>query len=310
MLSYDKLKAEQNKDNNFYYSFTLIELLVVVAIIGIFVAVALISVSTASAKARDIRRIGDLVQFSKTLDVYLTANGIYPIWPSGGCTSDPYNPLSTALINSTYLNSLPIDPNSSRYCYYYITDSTGTNYKIAAYLERDTTSASNDSGTASNYYEIYRSAGQQISQVSLTDASLNNAMTSWQTYQDTSLLGWWKMDEDSWTNNCSTYNVLDSSSYSNNGKSCPNITGPVGGETDCTAGKCGLFDGTDDYISIPHNAIFNVTRAITLEAWIKKTGAQGSYSRVIAKRWQYYIAVDNSIGKVTLGFQNGVPNIG
>ncbi len=60
------------------------------------------------------------------------------------------------------------------------------------------------------------------------------------------LINYWKMDESSWTNDCSTATVADSSG---NGAaaSCPNTTGPTGGAAG-KFGKAGSFDGSDDYL--------------------------------------------------------------
>lgn len=63
------------------------------------------------------------------------------------------------------------------------------------------------------------------------------------------LVGYWKMNETSWTNNCSTASVLDSSGNSNNGKACPNTTGPTGANA-AKFGNGGLFDGSDDYVDV------------------------------------------------------------
>src|SRR5439155_9252787 len=47
--------------------------------------------------------------------------------------------------------------------------------------------------------------------------------------RDAGLVGNWKMDESSWTNDCSTPTVMDSSGNGNDGRACPNGTGPSGG---------------------------------------------------------------------------------
>ncbi|MFH1648138.1 MAG: LamG domain-containing protein, partial [Patescibacteria group bacterium] len=45
------------------------------------------------------------------------------------------------------------------------------------------------------------------------------------------------------------------------------------------------FDNTNDYITVAHNALLNITSAITLEAWINPTSldSAGSWNRVISK---------------------------
>ncbi|MBU1132862.1 LamG domain-containing protein, partial [Patescibacteria group bacterium] len=58
--------------------------------------------------------------------------------------------------------------------------------------------------------------------------------------------------------------------------------------TDFVVGKIGQgrnFDNTNDYITVAHNALLNITSAITLEAWINPTSldSAGSWNRVISK---------------------------
>lgn len=80
------------------------------------------------------------------------------------------------------------------------------------------------------------------------------------------LVGYWKMDEASWTSNCSTAEVLDSSGNANHGISCPS-----GDANDPLAGKfgnAGDFDGTNDYVEISDNAVFDAAN-VAVSAWVK-----------------------------------------
>ncbi len=132
-------------------SFTLIELLIVVAIIGILAALIIVSITSASAKARDVKRQEDLKNIQKALEMYYTANGSYPVtnasgvsW-QGNCSGYGSHPVSGSNgyvpnLAPTYIPSLPIDPRqtithdgtySAAACYLY--SSNGTDYKIIAY---------------------------------------------------------------------------------------------------------------------------------------------------------------------------------
>jgi hypothetical protein len=83
----------------------------------------------------------------------------------------------------------------------------------------------------------------------------------------TGILGYWRLNETSWTNDCSTSTVLDSTPNALNLKACPASTGPTGG----ASGKYengGSFDGSNDYLESASTTL-NVTGTITLAAWVK-----------------------------------------
>jgi len=58
--------------------FTLIELLVVVAIIGILSSIVMVSLNSATMKARDAKRISDINQLKMALQIYENAYSAYP----------------------------------------------------------------------------------------------------------------------------------------------------------------------------------------------------------------------------------------
>ncbi len=80
------------------------------------------------------------------------------------------------------------------------------------------------------------------------------------------LLGYWKMDEASWTNDCSTTSVTDSSGNGNNGTSCPNGTG-ISTLSNGKFGNAPSFDGSNDYVSVS-SSTYNLTNNFTLSAWV------------------------------------------
>lgn len=82
-------------------------------------------------------------------------------------------------------------------------------------------------------------------------------------------VGWWKMDESSWTNDCSTDTVRDSSGNGFDGDACPNSTGPTGGATG-RFGNAGSFDGSNDYIIIPRNSTLEPS-SVSVAAWVKSS---------------------------------------
>lgn len=58
--------------------FTLIELLVVISIIALLSSVALIALQAARAKARDVKRLGDMTQMNTALELYFATYKGYP----------------------------------------------------------------------------------------------------------------------------------------------------------------------------------------------------------------------------------------
>lgn len=96
------------------------------------------------------------------------------------------------------------------------------------------------------------------------------------------LIGYWKMDESSWTNDCATDSVTDYSGNSNEGDACPATTGPTGGATG-KFGYAGDFDGSDDYISIP-SATAPTNLSVSMWVYVDDYTTVGSYPRLISKQ--------------------------
>lgn len=90
--------------SNLVCGFTLIELLVVIAIIGLLSSIVFASISNARVRARDTRRIVDLREIAKALELHDEINGSYPTgcsWSSAACW--------TTFLN-LYISPTPVDP--------------------------------------------------------------------------------------------------------------------------------------------------------------------------------------------------------
>jgi prepilin-type N-terminal cleavage/methylation domain-containing protein len=103
--------------------FTLIELLVVIAIIGLLASIILASLTTASAKARDARRLSDLRSIQDAIELYMTSNtSLLPFdagwWAqiNNACpawqTTGPFGLGPMPLLVPTYITQLPTDPST------------------------------------------------------------------------------------------------------------------------------------------------------------------------------------------------------
>lgn len=64
--------------------FTLIELLVVISIIGLLSSITLVALVSARQKARMVKRVADLAQVAKALELYYNDNNSYPDTGWGG----------------------------------------------------------------------------------------------------------------------------------------------------------------------------------------------------------------------------------
>lgn len=103
--------------------FTLIEVMVVFTIISILAAIGIANYRTSLQRARDGRRVSDLEQMRTALEIYRSDTGLYPE------TLDDLSP--------NYITTLPTDPLSPRYDYFYLPD-TGNyrTYSLCAHQER------------------------------------------------------------------------------------------------------------------------------------------------------------------------------
>lgn len=131
--------------------FTLIELLVVIAIIGILSAVVLASLTSARQKSRDAKRVAEVGQIQKALDLFYDINQTYP-----STTPTSYSGVDAgiqAVAASGLLPKTPTPPTGGGTSYIYrgVYDNAGTptecdgtvpagiscsNYELGITLER------------------------------------------------------------------------------------------------------------------------------------------------------------------------------
>ncbi len=146
--------------------FTLIELLVVIAIIGVLSTLAIVALGSARQKSRDAKRLADLNQVAKALELYFSDNNGYPT------VITPGQPLKSPDGLTTYMAVLPTNPTprNEGTCpnsdYVYTADSSGLDYSFSTCLGTSaTSSASTNSSVVSASSTGIFSCGQKASDV-------------------------------------------------------------------------------------------------------------------------------------------------
>jgi len=241
----------------------------VVAIMALLAVLGVPAFNEARARARDIRRMNDLRVIQQALEMFYSENGYYPSGDIGSNSIYGFCIERTLDVNGNcqagsgkfcdliknYLPKLPKDPqfnynNQNSPCYWYVTgsNSQSQSFKLAVYMEKNKTRASQDGGTNNNYYEI-------------CDQGFSGRFLS-----NYGLVGYWKFDEGAGTT------TNDSSSYDNHGTLCNGATcpqqGPIWQASDCISNNCLSFDGVNDYVKILHSSSLNLTEQMTISFWV------------------------------------------
>jgi len=105
--------------------FTIVELLIVIVVIGILAAITIVAYNGVQQRARDSRRASDATTILKALELYKTANAMYPAATSTAGTGSYEASTETAGTFMEYLqpiiNFVPVDPtnDASHYFRYY-----------------------------------------------------------------------------------------------------------------------------------------------------------------------------------------------
>ena len=103
--------------------FTLIELLVVIGIIGILSSVILASLSFARQKSRDGKRVAEITQMTRALEIFYDSNQRYPsTTPAGFSGVDAGIQLLASLRFLPSVTPIPPPGANSRYIYHGIYD--------------------------------------------------------------------------------------------------------------------------------------------------------------------------------------------
>lgn len=122
------------------------------------------------------------------------------------------------------------------------------------------------------FYDYVRTA----SQIKADFAGSGNVLGAKdQSFLTKGLVGYWKMDEASWTTDCATFSIVDSSGNGNNARSCPNGSGPSA-TTSAKFGNAGSFDGVDDRALVNYSNSLNLPDGFTFSTWLYNGKATGT----------------------------------
>lgn len=114
-----------NKNKRISKGFTIVELLIVIVIIGILAALVVVAYNGIQARANSTKRMSDIRQFQKVLELYYTDNSTYPPTPAG------YDMSLLAPVLTKYTKTVPTD---SQYPYQYYQNGADW-YGIRLYYE-------------------------------------------------------------------------------------------------------------------------------------------------------------------------------
>jgi hypothetical protein len=153
---------------------------------------------------------------------------------------------------------------------------TTLNTSSALYIGVDSTGNSNWwKGSLSDivFYSTARTAAQIKSDMNSGSASVIGSQIKDSLTEG--LVGYWKLDESAWTNDCTATGILDYSGNNLNAMSCAaGVAGPTGGQPG-KFGNSGYLNNND--IQIPWTSILTMYEKITVSAWIKPNDADGGF---------------------------------
>jgi len=104
---------------------------------------------------RDEARIRDLKMFKPSLELYFKENGRFIIETSGGRCIENWDEFATLLRPYLEIEEIPKDPFWPDQCYWYISSSDGSKFKILAKMETESDIAQKDWGEFPDFFEVF-----------------------------------------------------------------------------------------------------------------------------------------------------------
>lgn len=121
--------------------FTLIELMVVIAIIGFLASSVFAVLADARLDARDKRRIEDVKQLQRALNLYANDHNYFPRESEGANGNTATNATFRSMLEP-YLQGIPVDPSGGNSTFFYYYDGAhtcgGETYAVVFARQMDT----------------------------------------------------------------------------------------------------------------------------------------------------------------------------
>ena len=147
-----KIKQFNRNNINNKKGFTIIELLVVISIIGLLSTISVVSLNGARIKSRDAKRVSDVDNIKKAIELYYDDKGEYPVALSpislgttntlvlcdGGFKATSSS--SDCPLGKIYMGKIPRNPTPNGIEYTYTSITSSDNYNLAYSLEQGTAS--------------------------------------------------------------------------------------------------------------------------------------------------------------------------
>lgn len=155
--------------------FTLIELLVIIAIIALLSVTAIVTLSSSQRKSRDARRLADLKELQKAVELYHSELDVFPLTTS--TSNETWTEFGTAI--ESYITNIPIDPTNrddTDYVYSYGTNNAGSEYFLGAKLENTAHTALN--GDDDSIYAATTVGWTNLDLVESNDVAGNDPITT------------------------------------------------------------------------------------------------------------------------------------
>ena len=113
---------------------TVVEIFIVIALISLFLSIVMAALTKARAEARDARRVIDVSEIQKGLNIYYATNQQFPIFTRAVILNGE-DPFSKKLLESGVMQSFPTDPTHPLLSYYYLSNNDGSDYFLTYCLE-------------------------------------------------------------------------------------------------------------------------------------------------------------------------------